>query len=81
MTRVLLVGGVLLDPEAGAPIRADLLLDRGRIEARLRPDDARPESARQIDVAGLQIAPGLIDLHVHGSAIFQPIEFVRIYIF
>jgi len=77
MTRMLLVGGVLLDPEAREPIRGDLLLDRGRIEARLGPNDARPESVRQIDVGGLKIAPGLIDLHVHGSAIFQPIEYVE----
>jgi len=77
MTRQLLVGGVLLDPEAGAPVRADLLLNQGRIEARLGPNDARPEGVRQVDVGGLQVAPGLIDLHVHGSAIFQPIDFVE----
>jgi N-acetylglucosamine-6-phosphate deacetylase len=77
MTRCLLVGGVLLDPEAAEPIRADLLLDRGRIEARIGPNDARPEAARRVDVTGLRIAPGLIDLHVHGSAIFQPAEFIE----
>lgn len=77
MAQSLLMGGVLLDPEADEPLRADLLLDRGRIKARIGPHDARPEAARQIDVAGLQIAPGLIDLHVHGSAIFQPIEFIE----
>jgi len=77
MTRCLLVGGVLLDPEADEPLRADLLLDRGRIEARIGPNDARPEAARRVDVSGLRIAPGLIDLHVHGSAVFQPAEFIE----
>jgi N-acetylglucosamine-6-phosphate deacetylase len=77
MAQTLLVGGVLLDPEADEPLRADLLLDRGRIEARIGPNDARPEMARQIDVAGLLIAPGLIDLHVHGSAVFQAAEFIE----
>jgi N-acetylglucosamine-6-phosphate deacetylase len=71
MMRSLLVGGTLLDPEAREPLRADLLLDRGRIEACITGDDARPDDARRIDVSGLQIAPGLIDLHVHGEAIFQ----------
>jgi N-acetylglucosamine-6-phosphate deacetylase len=77
MTRLLLVGGELLDPEAREPRRADLLLDRGRIEARLGPDDAPPDDARRIDVSGLRIAPGLIDLHVHGRAVFQPIDSIE----
>jgi len=77
MTRTLLTGGELLDPEARAPRRADLLLDRGRIEARLGPDDASPDDARRIDISGLRIAPGLIDLHVHGGAIFQPVDLIE----
>ena len=72
MGRTLLAGGVVLDPEARGGLRADLLLDRGRIAALIGPNDAAPDDARRIDVSGLQVAPGFIDLHVHDAAIFQP---------
>jgi N-acetylglucosamine-6-phosphate deacetylase len=60
----------LLDPEAAAPEPGALLVDGGRIAARLRPDEKPPEDAASIDLDGLMLAPGFLDLHFHGSLIF-----------
>jgi N-acetylglucosamine-6-phosphate deacetylase len=67
--RILFRNGVLLDPEAGAT-EGSLLCEGGRIEALLRPGDPPPEGTSAIDLAGAQLCPGLIDLHVHGSLVF-----------
>ncbi len=42
----------------------DLFLDDGRIQALKRSDET---DANAIDARGLWVAPGLIDLHVHGA--------------
>lgn len=70
MDRVLLRGGLLLDPEASQPAPGALLLRDGRIEARLPPDAPCPESAREVALDGCAVAPGFVDLHFHGSLIF-----------
>ena len=60
---LLLRGGRLVDPAAGIDGRRDLRLEGGRVSAvgeRL-PD----EGARVLDVTGLVVAPGFIDMHVH----------------
>ncbi|MFQ5690202.1 MAG: dihydroorotase [Gemmatimonadota bacterium] len=65
MTRpLLLAGGRLLDPSRDLDEIGDLLVQDGRIEScggRL----AGPEDAERLDVSGLVVAPGFIDLHVH----------------
>lgn len=63
MTALLLKGGRVLDPGAGLDGRLDVLVRDGRIEA-LAPDLAAPD-ARLLDVAGLLVVPGLIDVHLH----------------
>ena len=62
---------VLYDPEAALPEPGSLLLDCGRIAARLRPGDPEPEDTEVQDLEGRILAPGFIDLHFHGSTIFQ----------
>jgi dihydroorotase len=62
--RLLIQGGRVIDPAQGLDAVADLLLEEGavaEIGERLRPG----KGVETIDAAGLVVAPGLIDLHVH----------------
>jgi dihydroorotase len=61
---LLLVGGRTLDPSQSLDGPGDLLVRDGRIEA-LGQVTAVPEDAERVDVDGLVVAPGFIDLHVH----------------
>jgi dihydroorotase len=69
MTPILVRGGHLIDPAAGIDASRDLLLEAGRVSAVAAPGalDARAAAlnAQTIDAAGLTLAPGLIDIHVH----------------
>jgi N-acetylglucosamine-6-phosphate deacetylase len=47
--------------------RADLLIEDGTIVG-IGPDAAQEGAAETIDAEGLLVAPGYIDVHVHGSA-------------
>jgi N-acetylglucosamine-6-phosphate deacetylase len=68
MSRVALVNALLLDPEAGAPLPGGLLVEDGRIAARLAPG-AAPAGAERIELGGLALAPGFLDLHYHGTLV------------
>jgi N-acetylglucosamine-6-phosphate deacetylase len=72
LARKLLHGCVLLDPEADGPAGGSLLLEDGRIAARLRPGGRGPEDAERVDLSGLALAPGFLDLHLHGRCVFAP---------
>lgn len=61
---LLLRGGRVVDPSQDLDGPADVLVRDGRIEA-VGSDIAGPEDAEILDVTGLVVAPGLIDLHVH----------------
>src|SRR5690606_38145661 len=61
--RVLLRGGHVVDPATGHDGPADVLIADGKVAAVGR--DLQPDGARTIDVDGLVIGPGLIDVHVH----------------
>ena len=65
MTTLLIRGGRVVDPARGFDGRADLLVEKGRIAAVLRPDErpARP-GEEVLDAAGMIVCPGLIDVHV-----------------
>mgnify|MGYP001401793489 FL=1 len=61
---LLLTGGTVLDPAAGTRAAAAVAFAGGQVAAvdpGLRPADA----AETVDCAGLIVAPGMIDLHVH----------------
>lgn len=60
---LLLRGGRVIDPSAAHDGVADVLLRDGRVTD--VGDLGRPDDAQIVDVAGLIVCPGLIDLHVH----------------
>jgi N-acetylglucosamine-6-phosphate deacetylase len=70
LERTLLRNCILLDPEANEPQAGALLLDGEHIAARLGTQDELPEDARRVDLGGARVAPGCIDVHVHGRCIF-----------
>ncbi len=61
--KLLIKGGRLIDPQSGFDRVADLLIEDGRV-AQVGSD--LPDSGIEVfDAAGLIVAPGFIDLHVH----------------
>jgi dihydroorotase len=66
MNSLLLAGGRVVDPANHSDSIADLLLRDGKIAA-IGPDAAAKagSDAERMDVTGLVVCPGLIDLHVH----------------
>jgi N-acetylglucosamine-6-phosphate deacetylase len=70
MSRVALVNALLLDPEAAEPAPGGLLLEGGRIAARLAAGQPAPEAARGVDLGGKALAPGFLDVHYHGALVF-----------
>ena len=66
MTEIALVGGRVIDPESGLDAVRTVAIDDGLIEA-VTADHVRAE--RVVDVTGLVIAPGFIDLHSHAQTL------------
>lgn len=67
---LVLRGGEVHDGLGGAPLRVDLGVREGRIVklGRFEP----PRGARVLDVAGLVVAPGFVDIHTHSDrSIFE----------
>ncbi|MCY4070483.1 MAG: amidohydrolase/deacetylase family metallohydrolase [Chloroflexi bacterium] len=61
---LLLRNGRLIDPRNGLDAARDVAISDGRI-AQVAQDIPSGQAAQSIDVAGLIVAPGLIDMHVH----------------
>lgn len=61
--RRLIRNGVVVDGTGADPVRADVLIEDGRI-ARVAPG-MQDEAAEQIDAAGRIVAPGFVDMHRH----------------
>jgi dihydroorotase len=63
---MLLTGGRLIDPASGLDAAGDLLIVHGKIAAVGKEAAAKaPAKIERVDVKGLVVCPGLIDLHVH----------------
>jgi len=63
METLILRGGRVLDPTQGLDGPADLVLADGAVAEILSP--GRAAAGRQVDVTGLLVCPGFIDIHVH----------------
>jgi dihydroorotase len=61
---LLIKGGTVIDPKNGVNARMDVAITAGRI-ARVAADIPAADAKRVANAAGLYVAPGLIDLHVH----------------
>jgi N-acyl-D-aspartate/D-glutamate deacylase len=72
--RTLLAGGAVCDGTGRDPVPAELLIEGDRIAA-VGPALDRA-GARVVDVVGLVVAPGFIDLHAHSDFLF-PLPFER----
>ena len=64
MPDILLRGGRVIDPASNFDGNADVLLQDGKV-ARVGDGIAAPAGAKVIDVKGLWVVPGLIDMHTH----------------
>jgi N-acyl-D-amino-acid deacylase len=61
---IVLRGGTILDGSGGEPVVGDLALDGDRIAT---VGHVRRTDGREIDVTGLYVAPGFVDLHSHSD--------------
>lgn len=64
MRPLVLRGGRVVDPSRRFDAVADVLVIDGRIAA-AGPGVATPDGAEVVEAAGLIVAPGLVDVHVH----------------
>ncbi len=62
---VVLKGGTILDGTGGAPFPADIGIAGDRIAA--VGEIAAAQGRRVIDVSGLHVAPGFVDIHTHSD--------------
>jgi dihydroorotase len=61
---LLLRGGHLIDPRNGISALRDVAIRSGVVAA-VAPGIAPSEAAQTVDVTGLYVTPGLVDIHVH----------------
>lgn len=61
---LLLKGGHLIDPKNAVDGPRDLAISGGKVAA-VDTDIPAEQAARVIDVSGLYVTPGLVDIHVH----------------
>jgi len=63
--KLLIKNGHLIDPAENQNSGKNLLIEDGRVAAWLSHNENAPEDAEVFDAAGLIVAPGFIDMHVH----------------
>src|SRR5436309_2113533 len=63
--KLLITNGHLIDPAEGQNSGKTLLIEDGKIAAWLRPNERAPDDVEIFEAAGLIVAPGFIDMHVH----------------
>ena len=66
MSDILILNGRLIDPASGLDARRDLLVKDGRVAAVEMPGGLKDVvAAETMDAAGLVVAPGFVDVHLH----------------
>jgi dihydroorotase len=66
MSDMLIVNGRLIDPASGVDAERDVMVRRGRVTAVELPGRLASAKVKEtIDAAGMVVAPGLVDVHVH----------------
>src|SRR5690606_17172489 len=68
---LVLKGGRVLDPSQNLDLVGDVAIHGGKIAA-IESNIERSRTRREINVAGLLVCPGLIDLHVHTNLFRNP---------
>lgn len=61
---LVLKGGHVIDPKNNVDGRRDVAIRSGRVAA-VAPDIPRSQASKVIDVSGLYVTPGLVDIHAH----------------
>ena len=68
MSSIILRGGRVIDPAAGTEAVADVVVRDGRV-AEVSPVPVLEDGATVLDVTGLVVGPGFVDLHSHVHSI------------
>lgn len=63
--RLLIANGHVIDPAGGINAGKNVFIEDGRVVDLLSYGDAAPEGCEVFEAAGLIVAPGFIDMHVH----------------
>ncbi|HRI04275.1 MAG TPA: dihydroorotase [Pyrinomonadaceae bacterium] len=63
--KLLIKNGHLIDPAANENTGMNVLIEDGKVAAWIKPNDDQPGDCEIFDAAGLLVAPGFIDMHVH----------------
>jgi dihydroorotase len=65
MSTLLLKGGHVVDPAQGLDALADVVLRDGHVLEVAKPGETKNAADETLNLKGLTVAPGFIDLHVH----------------
>lgn len=68
MNQLKVFNGQLIDCEDGRVTRKDIIIDAGTIKELVPPDQATSSAETELDVEGLYVSPGFIDLQVNGGS-------------
>jgi dihydroorotase len=63
--KLLIANGHLIDPAAPENTGMSVLIENGKVSAWIGPNESLPQDCEVFDAAGLLVAPGFIDMHVH----------------
>jgi dihydroorotase len=66
MSDILILNGRVIDPASGLDAERDVMLRGGKVDAVEMPGRLKHAKVKEtIDAAGMVVAPGLVDVHVH----------------
>jgi dihydroorotase len=72
---ILLKGGHVIDPKNGIDTKMDVAISGGKI-FKVAPDIPVRNAVKVIDVTGMYVTPGLIDMHVHAFSGNDPGSYI-----